>query len=77
MSFYFGIHTGISERISGTVVNRFRGQTESYLFETLVSSLSVKSLAAMGLCLDGGGGDVKECFCLRTCCDRLMDLWLE
>lgn len=29
------------------------------------------------LCLDGGGGDAKECFCLRTCCDRLMDLWLE
>lgn len=48
MSFYFEIHTGISERISGTVVNRFRGQTETYLFETLVSSLSVKSLAAMG-----------------------------
>lgn len=48
MSFYFEIHTGISERISGTMVNRFRGQTETYLFETLVSSLSVKGLAAMG-----------------------------
>lgn len=48
MSFYFEIHTGISERISGTVANRFRGQTETYLFETLVSILSVKSPAVLG-----------------------------
>lgn len=48
MSLFFEIHTGISERISGTVVNRFRGQTETYLLETPISSLSVRSFAAMG-----------------------------